>query len=544
MFATLRGLGMDEPYRGYAPAADLAATAQRAIDDFQSKARDGYPAAAAAWQASNPPTGLTGSVPWLPYLPALAFTGTAAELRALQAYVGTREFPWPSPGPGGFNFGGNAVFSSGGAGFAQSADWQALIADSGGDPNAEYMSAFVQSPMLGAGSQDYARVLYMRAGPYWRPMVAYAAHRTSAWIEFRDFALKPALAFALAAGLGPWIVSQIGPAIVGPTFAAANPGITAAIGNTVMQTALNGGDVGSALRSVAAGFAGSVAGGQLGALADSPLLGKVSGAALATAIKGGDVQAAVAQTLLSAGASAAADYAQTLAMPAQSQLQTGDTSMAYHDPVYSEDDTLTADEAVALQPAWMSQIGEGSWSATDWSNPVPNAGGTDWNFNPTGMDAVLSNGLPTPPVATSTPAPGGSWVADVTNLALAAIKLNAAYQATKQQPRTVTQAGSTTYTPNANGTVTVRDGTTGRTMLQRPQVGVPYVLGDGSIIINNGDGTYDYTNAAGQTVKRSYSSAVASTAPSLVSSLANVPPVVWGLGAGLLLFMLRGRRRA
>ncbi len=48
----------------------------------------------------------------------------------------------------------------------------------------------------------------------------------------------------------------------------------------------------------------------------------------------------------------------------------------------------------------------------------------------------------------------------------------------------------------------------GRAVVTRPQAGVPYALPDGSVIINNGDGTYNLVSTAGQTTRRAYPASV------------------------------------
>jgi hypothetical protein len=543
---------MDEAYRGYAPSDQLKAQLLTQRAELQAQAVAAYPAAAAIWASANtarplPPVGTfdyTGSAPWMPWIPAQEYP-QGPEGKAVQAYIGAEPYYYPSPGPGGFNFGGFSHFRIGGQDFAQTGEWKSLIAGAGGDPDAEYLSGYMQSPRPGANGQDYMRVLYIRSGSFWRPIVAMPAHRDSAWIEFREFAFKPALAFALAFGVAPWLASQIGPAIVGPTFAAANPALTTAIGQTVLQTALNGGDIAATLKAQAAAFAGGVANAQLSALSDSPLLGKVSGAALTTALQGGDVQMSVAQSLIGTGLKNLGDYLQApaaLDMPAPvvdtSPIPNGATDMAfanadYFDPVYTEDASAPLDPSVFdAQPAI------DSWAQFDWTT-TPQGDWTDYpSFDPNG-GSVVSN----VPNSTQTPSsqPSGGWVADLTSFALAAIKVNAAYQQTKAQPRTVTQSGGKTYTPKLDGTVVVRDSATGQTFTQRAQTGVPYVMPDGTTIINNGNGTYDVILPNGQRVTKQYS-ATASGGSSLMSLLSSVPPVVWGLGAALVMFGLRKRR--
>lgn len=122
------------------------------------------------------------------------------------------------------------------------------------------------------------------------------------------------------------------------------------------------------------------------------------------------------------------------------------------------------------------------------------------------------------PVAGSVPAPSGGYsfadgIRDVSSLAMAAIQISAAYQRTQAPPVQAgarTSTSGNTVTGQSNGMVTVRS-PSGQVVAQKPPVGVPYGTADGSVVVNNGDGTYTIATNTGATVTRPYASAVASS---------------------------------
>lgn len=560
-----------EPYRGAITATPEEQAQIHALQDgFAANALARYPDAAAAWRVSvsQRPPATTGfdwvaAMPWLPYLPALIpswcrFVSGSSVMACngpgyleLHAHFGWTSFPWPLPGPADFNFGGNATFSNGAQGFfGEGVDWRTIVARSGGNPDAEYMSAFVQSPAPGAGKYDYVRALYARSGAYWRPIAAYPKERVSSWDDFRTSAL-PALMMVISFGAAGPLFLQLGSAMLGPTFAAAYPSLASALGQTVVTTMANGGDVGAAVKSTAlsaaGGFAGDFAGGAVGALSDTQLLADVADAAVTAAIKGGDPRMAVVGTLATSGASSLAD----LFTPSEDVIVFDDAATSgdegasmvdYFDPVYDAPVDLQVDFATPLvsaedyfDPVYEAPIDTSGADYSIYETPsdVPvSPGVTTWD--PYGMDrAQASSSLPTP-----APASGGSGIdsaiVTLTNAALAAIKINQAYQATQAQPRTSTQSGAVVKTGNANGTVTVRNTQTGASAIAKPEVGVPYTLANGSTIINNGNGTYTTIRADGSQATAAYPATLSSSSSSgFLESLKAVPTPVW-IGAGVL----------
>jgi hypothetical protein len=106
-----------------------------------------------------------------------------------------------------------------------------------------------------------------------------------------------------------------------------------------------------------------------------------------------------------------------------------------------------------------------------------------------------------------------------------------------QDPATATRSAS-----GSTGLVLTR-GANGQLVAQRPGVGVATVTADGGVIVNNGDGTYDYIDSQGNRVRRSYGSSGSTTVGAGGSPLGAIDPkvlLVGGLGlAALLMFSKR-----
>lgn len=496
-----------------------------------------------------------GDLPWFVWLPpAKRADGTTY---ASANYAAGAE-PW-------FNTGGSAQFTLGAAKFfSDDPNWPAYLARMKLDPGADYMTALMQDNREGKTGKEYVVALYVRQGDYYKPLGFYEKYVSSGFVRFRDSTLIPLgmIALALAGGA---IASQIGSAVVGPQMAAAYPGLTQAIGQTALSTALNGGDLESAVKGTALSFVGGNVGSLAKAATGIEAIGVATGAATTAALKGGDVSNAVASSLLSYGVKnvdfdsffdASPDVASSF-VPIDS-FDPGpafqpDPSASYFDPVYEPPAEIPAMDAQSyFDPVYDAPA---SWETMDWGPTAPLTDNTtdrkDWQidyanvmdggaFDPAGFKPTAVQQTPAQAAAAS----DRTWVTDLTQLALAAIQVNAAYQASqKPAPRTITTApGGLTATPNANGTVTVRNSSTGQVSVQRPPVGQPNVLPDGSTTINNGNGTYTVIRPDGSTQTLPYTATGAGGALSFLSS---VPPVAWaGLAALLFVPMLmRSRSR-
>lgn len=134
-------------------------------------------------------------------------------------------------------------------------------------------------------------------------------------------------------------------------------------------------------------------------------------------------------------------------------------------------------------------------------------------------------------------------IKEATGAMVAALGLVQAYRAltSKPAPNPVVQArqGANTVRANPNGTITTTapDGTT-RTA--RPPVGQPQMATDGSMIVNNGDGTYTRIAADGGSVINRYPPQITERFGAAASSPYTLPLLLAG-GAALVLFATRRR---
>ena len=134
-------------------------------------------------------------------------------------------------------------------------------------------------------------------------------------------------------------------------------------------------------------------------------------------------------------------------------------------------------------------------------------------------------------------------IKEATGAMVAALGLVQAYRAltSKPAPNPVVQArqGANTVRANPNGTITTTapDGTT-RTA--RPPVGQPQMATDGSMIVNNGDGTYTRIAADGGSVINRYPPQITERFGAAASSPYTLPLLLAG-GAALVLFATRKR---
>jgi len=477
--------------------------------------------------------------PWFPYHAADDPTATVMG------------WGWWYSSVGGYNIGGHGTFYPDGAQFLGS-QWRERIRMLGGDPNAEYMTAWMQVNAPSADKYDYEIVLYRRDGNYYKPIAAYYRKRESSWVEIRDTLVPFALMVIAIAGGQAWLANNIGAAIVSAEFAAAYPAATQAIGQIAISTATSGGDVVGAVSNVAASYIGAGVGGTVGATFDSQAIGRAAAAATTAALTDGDVKQAAALSFVKSGATTVDEY---LTQPSEYvyggeiDFAVGDDGLFPGDPLQEMSTDYFAGGSV--DTGFLDPVPGGAMSFEEMVAPPT----FDYTFggeisseyaSPYDLEQ-LGVGLPTmteamSPAQSATPAEAGGGifgtgvtVADITNLALAAIKVNAAYQASQSPPlrTSVVTSSGVTKTPNANGTLTVRS-PSGQVATARPEVGVPYTLPDGRTIINNGNGTYSTVLPNGQTMTAAYAPL---TQPGAVS-----PALLWGglaIGGGLLFLASR-----
>ena len=490
--------------------------------------------AARAAQARDP-----SGLPWLPYAPLLDLTPGIDTLG--EPVSPGIAFPlWLSKfsaTPGAASF-----FQVKGEDAADAA-----IKRAGGNAAAEYMTARVQDPK-GNADHDFLRVLYVHEGPFWRPLAAYHFYEASSWVTFRNADLIPIASLALAVWGGA-LAQSIGRAVVGAQLAAAYPALPGLVGNVALQTAASGGDIGAAVQNAALGLVGAQAGAAVGGGA----LGAATSAATVAALRGGDIQSAVASSLLQYGAKnvdfdsfttgASAwgndNFAPDVAAfdPVSSGLTWVDASGAGISLDTPFGTNLPPDTALLSDPGVFGPPEPKSWEMVDWGSVTPGQDQTTdratWAIDaPQYGGTDYGGGTPKDPVSAVPASSSGDIFASITSAALALIKVNAAYQASQSpQPRTAVQSGSYVKTPNPNGTLTVRNTQTGATQTTKPEVGAPYVLPNGSTIINNGNGTFTTIRPDGQTTTAAYASTASAGA-------SGIPPVVLYGGLGLAAFLL------
>lgn len=350
----------------------------------------------------------------------------------------------------------------------------------------------------------------------------------SDWADIRTgliFLASVVVSFAI-----PGASAAIGTAVMGAEMAAAYPLVASAIGNAVMQTALNGGDVEKAAISAATGAAGGAVGGAVASASDSAMIGTAAAAATKALLTGADLEKAVAGALVSYGAQNAGSIVQSI-------QQAGSKTV----DLFSSDNSFTSDGGFNLDPLALNPAASGV--TYDYTFDDTGAGMTtgfapgasmfdplyqappdflaDAGWNYTAPD--FSN-----PSLNVPSTPGGgvfntqtvvgqndddSWLQDLTGAAMAALKVYTVYQQSQgqiQKPVTRTANGST-VTANSNGTVTTRSAT-GQVTIAKPAIGTPFVLPNGNTMVNNGDGTYSTVTPTGAVTRTPYAQAGGVTA--------------------------------
>lgn len=365
---------------------------------------------------------------------------------------------------------------------------------------------------------------------------------TSSIREFVIGAL-PVLAIAIP-GLGFAIGNAIGTAVLGAETAAAYPALANAIGNAAIGTALNGGDLESAVKSAALGFAGGQVGGYAGSVAldatGVDLIAQATKSAVSAFIQGGDLKQAVAKSLITTGAQNVGDYFDSFSDDgsadaydafSQEALLPLPPPISYHDPVYDATNPPQGDTTVFDSngvPANTTPI------FNTGVIPAPQVAMNTSSLFPT---PAINN--PIPPAAQSAGTDYGNLIANVSHAALAAMQLVSAWNASKNPglnttARYVTSTGAV-ISASDNGLITTQT-IDGRVTSARPPVGQPQATTSGSIVINNGNGTYTRIDAAGNRTTLPYTAGVGLSSLSTLMTPQNL--MIAG-GALLAIMMLR-----
>lgn len=342
---------------------------------------------------------------------------------------------------------------------------------------------------------------------------------SSDWGTFREvvrFFVTAYLAFVMpATGVGAG--ASVGGFIMGASFAASYPLLTAIIGNIAIGAYFSGGDVKKAVKGAliaeAASSVGAAAGGLAYSATSIDIIAQLSDAAVRAFVAGGDVDKAVASVLIQNGLNSMDDlfsggqdpYAP---QPLPAQTDTGGGFSMGTDLFQMQ---APADGSGGFNFAPVSFAPEGYQADNlptgfDMTNPLAlntaapafdaglNTPASGYSFPTMRVEPPMS------PVAAGNPT-GGNLVNQVSSFALAALKLTQAWnQARNPQPitqaRANTASGATVAALNT-GVVQTRapDGTVSAA---RPPVGVPQSTVTGDLIVNNGDGTYTLISPDGR----------------------------------------------
>lgn len=337
----------------------------------------------------------------------------------------------------------------------------------------------------------------------------------SSWQAFREALV---FFFGVASFAIPGLGAAIGTYVFGAQIAAAYPALVAVATNAAFNAVLGGLDIEDAVKRAVASYAGAGIGDIVGAGLDSAVIGKLTGAATVAQLNGGDVQQAVAFAALQAGASG-------IMKPPASVPASLTTSEA------PKMDDATPFDSVDMFPGseYMFDVGTpafaSSFDASIFAGSGDTAYGASLADDGYGMNSAEfgTAGQPADPVYTgpgagdygvfntggganlppAAPSDGFDWdgvLATVSKAALTAIQINKAYQASGSPAPKVPQNSQVV---NRNGTITTATPTGGRSTVNLP-VGAPYLMADGSMVINNGDGTYSVTSPTGVTTKGNY----------------------------------------
>lgn len=440
-------------------------------------------------------------------------------------------------------------------------------------PNVEPIDAWpTGSPgLLFALSQDRKISFWVRwIDPPGAPVFYTQPNVPSSW--WRE--LVPLVSVA-GAFIG--LPALIGQSVLGAATAAAYPAASQALGTLALQTALTGGNVEAAARSVASSFAGAQFGDVVGTGLDSAAIGKVTAVAATTALQGGDVDKAVLRSLVDIGAKAMdetlVDYGTGDWDPSLMEYvtledigvdaSTVDTSAILADNTDQLIETqidpsslfpdaygnlfLASGEFVFMSPeAFVDSIyidADGNIRAPDNVILIP----SDVALNATAdqlsaeiarqMDAGAGQIQTTQPAPASRPAaiPPAASQTKWPTITDATKTLDAIGRLAAQLRSTANAVQTGTYRPPAGSVSTT--GTPRNT-----PVGVPVTLPDGRVVVNNGNGTQTIRNPDGTavTVPSSYSGASGAGA-SLLPGVSNQALLIGG--AVLLGAVLLARRR-
>lgn len=371
---------------------------------------------------------------------------------------------------------------------------------------------------------------------------------SSSWNDVHEVAraIGPWLATFVLPTIAPALAQSIGSTIMGAELAASYPAMSAAIGRVTIGTAVNGGDVAGAVRSVASQYLGAQAGGLTATATGIDTLGAVAQSAAVAALRGGDVRQAVASTLIQRGISSMAQ------------------ALSFYDPGYTGDpfappSVLPGALGPLDTPIYYSGIGN------DPLMPVPGAPlpvelfPTESYPYPWEMDPwpAPEPSLPVPvvplpsipPIAipqvpgypSSSGGERGIWSEIASGIRAVVQLLPAVRAAGGQAPvtrptQTLPDGSRVVYTDQ--GTM-IRTSPTGQTTVERIPAGVATMTTSGAMVVNNGNGTYDVVTADGRRQTRPYASGGGQ--PVTIAGMQIDPWLLLAGGAVALLLLSRRR---
>jgi hypothetical protein len=376
---------------------------------------------------------------------------------------------------------------------------------------------------------------------------------SSDWSAVRGFVLQAAsfLSFVALPLAGLSAANLLASQVLGPTFAAAYPALTTAVGNVALATVFSGGNVELAVKSAittwASGGVGSTLGEGAATLSGIPAVGAVTAAATSAFVAGGDVKAAVGRAILSTGAPMIGNLFDTFGDPPISygddglSFLPGDLGTTGGGPIVGDG---APNDYSFLPPGvadWGTGLGADPFGpgfdadligATDPN--APDGAAVEWDLGGGNPDVKAVAVATTPKASDFAATP---LIQTITNAALAAISVLAAWQRLKNpqvQPRArvVNADGSVSVVGN-NGLIQTRT-PDGRIVAQRPPVGVPQATISGNYIVNNGDGTYSIISPTGQKQTYPYTTATAVGGAGLPGGA-----LPWIVGGVALLVLMR-----
>ena len=341
--------------------------------------------------------------------------------------------------------------------------------------------------------------------------------------------IAPLIALGLNFAL-PGAGALLGEAIFGE-LAATLPALSAAVGDIAIQTALNGGNIESAVKGVVVGAVGGFAGENVGVALDSAVIGRAAASATSALVGGGDLRKAVLTSLVSSGVNSVGDSKMPRLSNATdvfvSDIPLDDSSGASDS--YSIDFPSSADDAI---------FNQGVLDQLPVMRPSDVYTGGDYGQLPmTPGDIFGGGGGSVPPLS---PTQQTNATEQLLSIVATAGRMAIAWNAAGRQPVRLpgAQYNGGTVTASSDGTITTMRGSQRQNTV--PPVGQVFTTAQGELINNNGDGTYNIVGLNGSVQTRNYRKTATPKSQSGASfQFSAIPPMAWAAGAALLIAALK-----